>query len=76
MYDNILGIETKKIDDKYRIILPKFTGVEIEEELCLILRQDYLEIKNIESVKNELERLKEELKKLIIMKLMHFIKKK
>ena len=63
MYDNILGIETKKIDDKYRIILPKFTGVEIEEELCLILRQDYLEIRSIESVKVELERLKEELKK-------------
>ena len=38
MYDNIVGIEGRSIDNKYRIILPKYIGVCEDEKLVLIYK--------------------------------------
>ena len=62
MFDNILGIDTKSIDEKYRLILPKNVGCEPKEELVLICKKNYLEIRELKKVKEELQELRINLK--------------
>lgn len=57
MNNNILGIFNRSIDDKSRIILPKIAGIEEKEELVIILRQDYFEIKEAKAIINQLKNL-------------------
>lgn len=50
MYDNILGVFNRSIDNKYRIVVPKFAGVEKDEELVIIIKKDYFEIKELKTI--------------------------
>lgn len=58
MNDIVLGLFNRNLDNKYRIIIPKIAGVEENEELVIILNDDYFEIKELKTVITNLKNIK------------------
>ena len=76
MYDNIVGIEGRSIDNKYRIILPKYIGVCEDEKLVLIYKDKYLEVKELTSVLKELKEIIFKVEKANNLELINFYQEK
>lgn len=76
MFENIIGTDNRLIDNKYRMILPKFTGCEVGEKLVLILKEDYLEIKELNVVLEELKELRLILKSAQTVEMFNFYQDK
>lgn len=76
MFENIIGTDTRHIDNKYRMILPKFAGCEIGEKLVLVLKEDFLEIKELNIVLEELKELRSLLKSATTIEMFEFYQEK
>jgi len=76
MFENILGTDNRHIDNKYRMILPKFAGSKVGEKLVLILKEDYLEIKELNVVLEELKELRLFLKSTTTIEMVNLYQEK
>ena len=72
MYDNILGTDIRSIDNKYRVVIPKFAGAKPGEKLVLILKKDYLEIRELSAVISELKKIVSNLENTTNVELINF----
>ncbi len=61
----IVGNYSMILDSKWRLSLPKKADAEVnyKDEIIVVLRDDYIELRTIESIRNEFEEIKENIKK-------------
>ena len=62
LMNNILGIDTRSMDSKYRVIVPSIFKISKDKKLVLIMKKDYIEVRGFDEVVGELNELKERVK--------------